>query len=655
MNNEYKPTIGLEIHAELKTKTKMFCNSKNDPEEKRPNVNVCSVCMAHPGTLPVINKEAIKNVLKVGVALNGKIADFTEFDRKNYFYPDIPKGYQISQYKHPLVVGGELAGVKITRIHLEEDTAKSVHDRGDFSLIDFNRAGVPLMELVTEPVITSGEQAVKFAKELQLILRYLNVSDADMEKGQMRVEANISVAPKSQIDADDKTQIYADNKMQIDADDKTQMNADKEGGLLYEDLTYKIRGIVFSIYNQLGSGHKESVYQNALEEEFRKNDISYQREKNIAVIYDNKKIGSYQPDFVVGEKIILEIKALPFIGKIEKKQMEHYLKGSKYKLGLLINFGADPIHIKRIIYDSIRGNPHVNPRESILNDISEKLHVNPRESILGTKVEIKNLNSFKSVGKAIDYEIKRQEEVLNRGEEIKQETRGWDENKQITFSQREKESSHDYRYFPEPDLPKLKLGEIKEFSVENLKKEMTELPWEKRERYKKSYEIKDEDIEFYIANKKYADFFEEVADELKEKKELIKIASNYITSDIAGMDNGADKFGWKLEPKNFAKLVRMIDNGQLSSRAAKDILVIMYDEGGDPEIVVQERGISQISDENKLKDVVKDIINENKSVADDYKRGKESSLQYLIGQGMKITKGSANPKILEKLLKEIIG
>ena len=194
----YSSTIGLEIHAELKTTTKMFCNSKNDPDETRSNVNTCPVCLGHPGTLPVINKEAFKHVLKVGLALGGKLADFTEFDRKNYFYPDIPKGYQISQYKYPLVSDGELNGVKITRVHLEEDTGTSLHEEGDYSLVDFNRAGVPLMELVTEPVIHSAKEAADFARELQLLLRYLEVSDANMEKGEMRVEANISITPNTQ-------------------------------------------------------------------------------------------------------------------------------------------------------------------------------------------------------------------------------------------------------------------------------------------------------------------------------------------------------------------------------------------------------------------------------------------------------------------------
>ena len=313
MEKKYYPTIGLEVHAELKTNTKMFCSCKNNPDEEKPNINVCPVCMAHPGTLPVINKKAIESVIKVGLALGGDIADFTEFDRKNYFYPDIPKGYQISQYKYPIVSGGSLANFDITRVHLEEDNKHF----DSYSLVDFNRGGVPLMELVTEPnTFDNAEIAAKttsnFAKELQLILWYLGVSEANMEKGEMRVEANISVS-------------------------------------------------------------------------------------------ENQKV-------------------------------------------------------------------------------------------LGTKVEVKNLNSFKSVEKAIKFELDRMTELLEngKGEDIVQETRGWDEAKQKTFSQRKKESSHDYRYFPEPDLPKMKLHEV--FDLEKMKSELPELPVEKRTRYKNDFGIKDEDI-----------------------------------------------------------------------------------------------------------------------------------------------------------------
>lgn len=460
---EYKPTIGLEIHAELKTQTKMFCSSINDPEEKKPNVNICPVCMAHPGTLPVINKQAVKHVLKVGYALGSKLADFTEFDRKNYFYPDIPKGYQISQYKYSLVSGGELAGVEITRVHLEEDTARSSH-QGSYSLLDFNRAGLPLMELVTEPVVKDSGQAARFARELQILLRTLGVSDANMEKGEMRVEANISIS---------KTDTF------------------------------------------------------------------------------------------------------------------------------------------------------------------------------GTKVEVKNLNSFKIVEKAIEFEIKRQAGVLDSGGEVAQETRGWDEKKSETFSQRAKESAHDYRYFPDPDLPKLRISEWKEFNEENLKKEIPELPWEKRERYKKEFNIKDEDIEIYVRDSFLRDFFENVAEKLSTKSQYV-LASNYITSDLVKLTGKDIDFG-KLTNQNFAELIKMTDKADVSSRGAKDILAIMHEKGGSPEKIAQDNNLLQKSDEGELKKIVEAIIKENNEVVAEYKAGKESALQFLIGQGMKATKGSANPQILKKL------
>ena len=492
MSKKYYPTIGLEIHAELKTETKMFCNSKNDPDEERPNVNVCPVCMAHPGTLPVINKKAVEHVIRVGFALGGEIADFTEFDRKNYFYPDIPKGYQISQYKYPLVQGGYLelnlpisnlqfpnksqipnsnnkTKIKITRIHLEEDTATSKHF-GDYSLIDFNRAGVPLMELVTEPVIHSAEEAGAFAREFQLLLRYLNVSDADMEKGQMRVEANISV--------------------------------------------------------------------------------------------------SESPD--------------------------------KF----------------------------------------------------GTKVEVKNLNSFKAAEKAIKYEIERMTSLFEKGKsgEIVQETRGWDEKTQKTFSQRKKESSHDYRYFPDPDLPKLKLHEI--FNLEDLKNALPELPWQKRDRLKK-YNISDEGVEIFVQNTLIGNYFESVISSFHNNLDLIKIASNYITSDI--LSHLKSKSDATLPtPVNFSRLIEMIANGEISSRGAKDILEHMHGHDDDPMKIALEKGLLQKSDESELKAIIEKIIAENETVVAEYKQGKEASLQYLIGQIMKATKGSANPQVASKMLKEIL-
>ncbi|MFA4890585.1 MAG: Asp-tRNA(Asn)/Glu-tRNA(Gln) amidotransferase subunit GatB [Candidatus Paceibacterota bacterium] len=483
MKNKYEPTIGLEIHVELKTKTKMFCNSANDPDEKHPNVNVCPVCMGHPGTLPTINKEAVRMVLLVGKALNGKLADYSQFDRKNYFYPDLPKGYQISQYKYPLVEGGELNGVKITRIHLEEDTGRLIHlEHG--SSVDFNRAGVPLMELVTEPVIKNGEEARKFAEELQLILRYLGVSDADMEKGQMRVEVNISL-----------------------------------GLSQFEELA----------------------------------------------------------------------------GRTD-----------------------------------LRG-----------------------KSVLGTKVEIKNLNSFRAAERAINYEIERQSELLDKGEKIKQETRGWSalggENKGETFSQREKEESHDYRYFPEPDLPPLQL------SAFGFQLSVPELPEQKRERFKKEYGLKDEIAEIFIRDKKFSDYFEETASELKNK-ELIQLAVNYLTSDLQNlMKEKMLTFGELLvSPENFAELIAIINEGKINSRVAKDVLKIMISRGGEPSAIVKELGLEQMNDESALMGVIEKIIADNPSVVSDYKKGKEVAMQFLVGQGMRETKGSANPEILKKLLQEKI-
>ncbi|HVT75264.1 MAG TPA: Asp-tRNA(Asn)/Glu-tRNA(Gln) amidotransferase subunit GatB [Candidatus Paceibacterota bacterium] len=477
----YIPTIGLEIHAELKTATKMFCDSKNDPFNSAPNTNVCPICMGHPGTLPVINKKAVESVLRVGVALGAELADFTEFDRKNYFYPDIPKGYQLSQYKYPLVKGGKLGPVEITRVHLEEDTASSGHDEGDYSLVDFNRAGVPLMELVTEPVIHSPEEAGNFGRELQLLLRTLGVSEANMEKGEMRVEANISIAT---------------------------------------------------------------------------------------------------PEDTAARKF-------------------------------------------------------------------------------GTKVEVKNLNSFKAAEKAIAYEVARHAEVLEAGGKIEQETRGWDDNKGKTFSQRKKEDSHDYRYFPDPDLPKLKISEIPEFSLKNLKDTMPELPWEMRERYV-ALGLKPTDIHIYVSSPLVGSFFEASTVDFG-KKEAILTASNYICTDILGLIK--KKFGEGQEsristlpfgPKEFGKLVGMIDSKAVSSRGAKDILAVMFEKGGDPETIASVGGLAQKSDEGAVKKIAEEVIAENPTVAEEFRKGKQASLQFLIGQGMKKSKGSANPEVLKSALLSLL-
>ncbi len=477
-NIKYKATIGLEIHAELKTKTKMFCSCKNDPDEEKPNSNICSICTAQPGTLPVINKEAVKHVLKIGLACNSKIADFTEWDRKNYFYPDIPKGYQISQYKYPLVIGGNLKGVELTRVHLEEDTGASTHDAGNFSLVNFNRSGVPLMELVTEPVIHSGKQAADFAKELQLLLQYMGVGDANMEKGEMRVEANISVS-----------------------------TTDK----------------------------------------------------------------------------------------------------------------------------------------------------------FGTKVEIKNLNSFRTLERALAYEIERQIDAIEKGEKVIQETRGWDEAKQKTYSQRIKEESHDYRYFPDPDLPKMMVSEV--FDMKELKKELPELPWERREKYLNEFGIKEQDAEFFVNNIELGNFFESViigfkgnhekSADLVASKDLIKLASNYVSSDMVGFMSKDLTLKYPA-PEKFAKIILMVSDGKLSSRVAKDLVERLLKENIDPEEIANNEGLIQKNDEGTVIEIAKKLIAENPKVVADYKAGKEAALMFFVGQIMKATKGSSNPQVIKKVLVDLL-
>ncbi len=456
---QYYPTIGLEIHAELATQSKMFCGCKNDPDETRPNVNICPICMAHPGTLPVANHDAIKKVIQVGLALGSEIADFSEFDRKNYFYPDIPKGYQISQYKYPIVSGGTLKGFAITRVHLEEDTGLSKHDRGDFTLVDYNRAGVPLMELVTEPVIHSAKDAADFAKELQLLLRTLGVSEANLEKGEMRVEPNISLSD-------------------------------------------------------------------------------------------------------------------------------------------------DP-------------------------------------NTFGTKVEVKNLNSFKSVEKAIEYELARMQALYEAGrqDEIVQETRGWDENKQSTFSQRSKENANDYRYFPDPDLPKMQLHSA--FDLDVMKKELPELPWQAREKLKES--IKNPElIEIFVQDIERKKMFEAIPTKYPELK------ANYIVSSVVGADIG------KTDVTNFGKAIDMIGDGVVTSTAGKTIIATLIEHGGDPESIAKEKGLLQQNNADDLKPIIEQVIKDNEKIVADYKFGKEAALQGLVGQVMKATKGAANPALTLQILKEMI-
>ena len=486
-NSKYDVVIGLEIHLESKTKSKMFCSCLNDADERRPNINVCPICMGHPGTLPQINEEAIDNIIKLGLALNSKISNYTKFDRKNYFYPDLPKGYQISQFDYPVCREGFLdfkteKGVKLVRInrlHQEEDAGRLVHASDGTSMVDFNRAGLALIELVTEPDFSSAEEVINFAKELQLIARYLNVSEANMEKGEMRIEVNLSLKEK---------------------------------------------------------------------------------------------------------------------GKRE----------------------------------------------------------------LGTKVEIKNLNSFKTIEKAIAYEIERQAEILEDGGMIVQETRGFNDAKQITISQRSKEDSHEYRYFPEPDLPPLLISEER---IKTLKGRIPELPQGKRLRLEGEYGLKDpKTIEVFVQNKDFAEYFEKVATEVlnwmqhkridKEKYfDLIKLEANYLTSDLLGLANGEIiDFSEKIIPENFAEFIVLIYSGEINSKIAKVVLKDMYDLKKDPTHIIEDKGLKQLDDEKEIDKIIKSVLESNPSAISDYKNGKLASFQFLIGQIMAKSKGKINPDKAKEVL-----
>lgn len=497
---KYKATIGMEVHVELKTKSKMFCNDKNAlGQEKKPNIHICPVCSGQPGTLPVPNRQAIEFVQLAGLALNCNLRKNSKFDRKNYFYPDLPKGYQISQYDQPLCEKGSIELVTsnkvtsnkeenvtkkigITRIHLEEDTGKLIHPSGaDYTLVDFNRAGTPLMELVTDPDFENGEDARAFCQKLQQICRYLEISDADMEKGNMRCEVNISL----------------------------------------------------------------------------------------------------------------------------------------YKEG--------------------------------------------EDKFSGTKVEVKNINSFRFVEKSINYEIERQTEVLEKGEKVIQETRGFDSNRNITVSQRKKESAHDYRYFPEPDIPPM---EFTEEYFDDLKLKLPELPDQKAKRFVEEYKLSEKDAEVLTLEKDFAQYFEEVVSELEskieceevemEKDKAVKLAANYIITELRKhlIDNNETIRDIKITPENYAELIGILASGKINSSAAQIVLKEMYRTGGDPSQIIEEKNLAQVSDESELDKIVDEVLAKNSKSVEDYKAGKTNALQFLMGQVMSATRGKANPKIVIELLQK---
>ncbi len=468
--SDYKTTIGMEVHAELNTKSKMFCGCKNDPHASEPNQNTCPVCLAHPGTLPVVNKRAVEMLVMMGHAVGGNVATYSEFDRKNYFYPDIPKAYQISQYAFAFVKGGELSGVKLNRVHLEEDTARSLHDQGSGSIVDFNRAGVPLMELVTEPVIHDAVTAGNFTRELQLLLKTLGISDANMEKGEMRVEANISVS---------------------------------------------------------------------------------------------------------------------------------------------------------------------------------------KTDTLGNLTEVKNLNSFKSMEAAIDFEVKRQIEILESGGVVEKETRGWDENKGVTFSQRSKENAEDYRYFPDPDIPKFDLAQVPEFDKTRISEILPKLATEKRLEYK-NLGLEDSKIELIISTPELDLIFTSVLTKKGVSAKTALLAANYLITDVVPLLATNTKPVRELGVNEFIELLMMVDEGLINSRIAKDLLPEALFESLSPKVIAAERGLLQVNDDSQLEGIIVELLSANPDAVAEYKAGKESTLQFLVGQGMKLSRGSANPQRLAELIKKSI-
>ena len=478
---KYESVIGLEIHTQLKTNTKAFCNCKVEFGQK-PNTNICPVCMGHPGSLPVVNEKMIEYALLLGRATNSKINTKTKFDRKNYFYPDIPKNYQITQYDYPICYDGNLKialaeddfkNIGITRIHMEEDTGKVFHDKSDKNtLIDYNRAGVPLLEIVTEPDMRSPEEAYVFLNELKATLRYLGISEANMEKGELRVDVNVSIKEKS-------------------------------------------------------------------DDEF------------------------------------------------------------------------------------------------------------------GTKVELKNMNSFKAVKEALEYEINRQIELIDEGnsDKINQETRMWLEDKSKTKIMRTKEEAADYRYFPEPDIPAF---HISEEIIEEVDSIGFELPLEKKERFKKDYELSDYDASILTSEIDIAHYFENVVKIYEDGK----TAANWIINELLNLMNEDNKSinEIKVSSKKLAKILKLINDDKISGKIGKKLLKEVYKTGKNPEKIVEEKGWSQVSDSSKLEYIIEEVLEENSDAVERYRNGEDKLFGFFMGQVMKKTRGNANPQktneILRKLLKK---
>ncbi len=472
---EFEPVIGLEVHVQMSTDTKCFCSCKIEFGAE-PNTNVCPVCLGMPGSLPVLNKKALEYAVKASLALNCEVHELSVFARKNYFYPDLPKGYQISQYDKPLATNGyidikiddKIERIRIHRLHMEEDAGKTIH-KGSYSYVDLNRAGTPLMEIVSEPDIRSAVGARLYLEKLRTIMRYIGVSDADMEKGQLRCDVNISLRPKG-------------------------------------------------------------------EERF------------------------------------------------------------------------------------------------------------------GTKVEIKNINSFRFVQKAIEYEIERQARILRKGGEIVQETRLFDEKTGKTFTMRTKEEAHDYRYFPDPDLIPVRITKA---YIEEIRKTLPELPDQKSARYVNELKLTEYDAEVLVADKDRALFFEKAVEVYSKNP---KSTANWIINELLGKLNeeGIDITESPVKPEHIAELVQLIDKGEISSKIGKEVFEEVFKTGKSPKIIIEEKGLKQVSDEGEIRKIVEEVLNNHPAEVEKYKAGNQKLIGFFVGQVMKATKGKANPKLVNQILQELL-